>query len=140
MREIKEIIVHCSASEFGNVDRIREWHTSAPRNWSDIGYHYVINNGVVHKGEAVGTSVEDGFIEEGRELNRVGAHCRGHNRGSIGICLIGDKEFTAKQMQALRDLVKGLQDQFGLSDKDVHGHYEYSSKTCPNFDVAEALR
>ena len=35
MRKINKIIIHCSASDFGNAQRVREWHLE--RGWSDIG-------------------------------------------------------------------------------------------------------
>jgi hypothetical protein len=45
VRELTRIILHCTATPEGrdvSVEEIRGWHTSPPRNWSDIGYHYVI--------------------------------------------------------------------------------------------------
>ena len=78
MRDIDKIIVHCSATREGqhiDVDTIRQWHTSEPRNWSDIGYHYVI--------------YLDGSIVPGRPEERQGAHCKGNNKTSIGVCYVG---------------------------------------------------
>jgi N-acetylmuramoyl-L-alanine amidase len=76
MRDIKEIIVHCSATPEGKdytVATIREWHLA--RKFNDIGYHYVI--------------YRDGSINKGRSEDIAGAHCTGHNSNSIGICYIG---------------------------------------------------
>lgn len=75
-RNIKEIIVHCSATPEGKdftVADIKRWHLA--RGFSDIGYHYVI--------------YRDGSIHVGRSENISGAHCTGHNTISIGICYIG---------------------------------------------------
>lgn len=141
MREIKKIIVHCSASEFGNKERIKKWHTvgegnTKGRGWSDIGYHYVINNGKIHKGDKVGEHIEDGFIEKGRAGYVAGAHCRGQNKDSIGICLIGNYDFTDNQYKSLVQLLNGLMEQYNLTINDVYGHYEFDThgKTCPNFN------
>ena len=82
MRDINSIIVHCSDSNIkshDNIETIRKWHVDE-RGWSDIGYHYVIT--------------QDGVVHEGRPLSRRGAHARGHNVGSIGICLTGKSLFT----------------------------------------------
>ena len=76
MRDINQIIVHCSAtppSMIVGADDIRKWHKA--RGWSDIGYHYVIKR--------------NGVTEKGRDITRVGAHAKGHNEDSLGVVLIG---------------------------------------------------
>ena len=138
MRPVSEIIVHCSAtrpdwmagsSVQAKRDEIRRWHTSAPRNWSDIGYHYVIDR--------------DGSGADGRPLERIGAHVRGRNTGSIGVCLLGghgsserdqfSDNFTPEQDAALRRLIDSLQRELG--PLKVTGHNQYAAKACPGFDV-----
>ena len=76
MRKITQIIIHCSATPEGKdytVADIDRWHKA--RGFKMIGYHYVI--------------YRDGSIHTGRPLEMVGAHCKGHNAHSIGICYIG---------------------------------------------------
>lgn len=138
MRKINKIIIHCSASEFGNAQRIREWHLE--KGWSDIGYHYVINNGKVFKDDKINQRVQDGFIEKGRDDSIVGAHTQGQNSNSIGICLIGNKDFTEEQFNSLDILLDSLLKAYNLTKNDVYGHYNFSSKTCPNFDVQEFMK
>lgn len=138
MRKINKIIIHCSASEFGNAKRIREWHLE--RGWSDIGYHYVINNGKVFKDDKINQRVQDGFIEKGRDDSIVGAHTQGQNSNSIGICLIGNKDFTKEQFNSLDIVLDSLLKVYNLTKNDVYGHYNFSSKTCPNFDVQEFMK
>ena len=136
MREIKEIIIHCSESPHGrgdNAKTIDRWHKE--RGFKSIGtdgkvyhigYHYVI--------------LEDGTRESGRPESMVGAHCKGHNSKSLGICLIGIDSFTEKQFNDLARLVKNLMVKYDLTHKQVRGHYNYSeSKTCPNFGVAQFM-
>lgn len=145
MRKINKIIIHCSASDFGNAQRIREWHTAGEGNnkgngWSDIGYHYVINNGKVFKDDKINQRVQDGFIEKGRDDSIAGAHTQGQNSNSIGICLVGNKDFTEEQFNSLNTLLDSLLKAYNLTKNDVYGHYNFSSKTCPNFDVQEFMK
>jgi N-acetylmuramoyl-L-alanine amidase. len=125
------IIVHCSASPNGKdipVEEVRRWHLE--RGFEDIGYHYLI--GV------------DGAVHEGRSILRMGAHCKGENSNSIGICLIGDTKFTVAQFGALRTLLLGLCWQKKIPQVEVHCHYEFPSaikegKTCPNIPVQKII-
>jgi len=130
MRAIEKIIIHCSATPEGRdvtVETITDWHLA--RGWSDIGYHFVIHL--------------NGEIKEGRPLHRAGAHTKGHNKGSIGICYIGgvDGNMKAKdtrtpaQDAALVNLIQALQKDYPLAT--IHGHNEFSSKACPSFNVQQ---
>ena len=72
-RIIKEIIIHCSATKEDKdytVAVIDRWHRA--RGFRKIGYHFVI--------------YRNGDIHVGRSLSEIGAHCKGHNAISIGIC------------------------------------------------------
>lgn len=134
-RIIKEVIVHCSATPPDmDVDAttIRQWHTDPPpkgNGWRDIGYHYVIKR--------------DGTVEHGRPLDIQGAHCRGHNSHSVGICLVGgiDKDgssefnFTRDQAISLRGVIDRLQRELG--QLKVVGHRDYDThKDCPCFNAS----
>lgn len=128
MRELSRIILHCSATEEGkDIDAatIRRWHTKG-NGWKDIGYHYVIRI--------------DGSLESGRPIDEAGAHVKGHNADSIGICYIGGLRdgkvadtMTELQELALLELVRSLRLLFGYMP--ISGHNEYSSKACPSFNV-----
>lgn len=130
VRDVNEIIVHCSATPEGrdhDVADIRRWHVDG-RGWSDVGYHYCI--------------LLDGTIEAGRPVSRAGAHCKGKNKNTIGICYIGgcDKNMQPKdtmnhgQEKACLNLIETLRGVFG--DLKVSGHNEYAPhKACPSFDV-----
>ncbi len=131
MRTIKSIIIHCSATYAGQdigTAEIDKWHKQ--QGWDEIGYHFVIRR--------------SGEIEKGRTLEKIGAHCRGHDAESIGICLVGgiDKDgkpennFTKNQFSALISLTAKLKRQFPAI-QHIHGHNEFSGKACPCFDVKE---
>jgi N-acetylmuramoyl-L-alanine amidase len=132
MRDIKQIIIHC-ADTYADMDigaeTIRGWHVDG-NGWSDIGYHYVIKR--------------DGIVEKGRAEEVIGAHARGMNGTSIGICLVGGKSrgddgpednFTEAQFDALDDLCTTMQ--FAYPEAKIMGHCDVpdSGKTCPNFDL-----
>lgn len=128
MRNIQRIIVHCSDTEGGDAESIRKYHVSH-NGWDDIGYHYVIT--------------KEGVIERGRPEERSGAHCKGANFDSLGVCLIGKHDFSETQFESLRYLVSALKKRHGPIT--VWPHNAFSSakkqgKTCPNFDVNEALK
>lgn len=130
MRTIDKIIIHCSATPEGRdikMETIKSWHVKG-RGWSDIGYHFIIEL--------------DGAIVDGRHITKVGAHTKGHNAHSIGICYVGgiDKDKKAKdtrtpeQQTALVNLLDALKKEFPKAT--IHGHNEFANKACPSFDVA----
>lgn len=135
-RDINKIIVHCSASAWGDAKTIRRWH--AERGFSDIGYHAVILNG--HRtASGAYKKTEDGLVEYGRSLNVVGAHTRGHNDDSLGLCLIGSEGlYTLAQIRSTIELLKTWMEQFNLHEGSVFGHRDFNAmKTCPDFETDE---
>ena len=126
MREIKEIIIHCSDSETATGNDVLAWHING-NGWDDVGYHYIIE--------------KSGELKAGRPLQIQGAHCLGHNRKSIGICLIGRDKFSFEQLEQLRRLIYNIELLVNSMIKlEIKAHYEYNeSKTCPNID-ADLLR
>jgi len=161
MRAINKIIIHCSATPPSmniGAEEIRQWHTwpkevgigklryqgktynyedelpehvrgKRGNGWRGIGYHYVIRR--------------DGGVEDGRPLDTAGAHAKGHNENSIGICMVGgvDKDnkpqssFTKKQWATLDPLVRNLVDDY--PEAEVLGHRDLPgvTKACPSFDA-----
>lgn len=121
MRTINKLVIHCSDSPYIAHDDIRvikKWHVEE-RGWSDVGYHIFIRM--------------NGDIQLGRPFNITGAHAKGHNHDSIGICLAGRDEFSVDQLNSLERLLKDLLFCFNLKANNIYGHYELDSKkTCPN--------
>jgi N-acetylmuramoyl-L-alanine amidase len=134
MREIKKVVIHCSASNWGTAKDIDKWHKE--RGWNGIGYHWVITNGRQWAGYKYATK-DDGIIQAGRDEKVVGAHVKGQNRDSIGVCLIGEQHFTGKQLyESLPNLLRLVLFTYELTLDDVYGHNQFDpGKTCPNFDV-----
>lgn len=106
-KETNRIIVHHSLSHDVSAETIAEWHKE--RGFYTIGYHYVIRT--------------DGSIEEGRGREEIGAHAKGRNADSIGICLTGDfrnAKPTRDQYAALRDLIRTLRRIYGHMPIEAH--------------------
>ena len=131
MREINKIIIHCSATREGEnfeVAEIRKWHLA--RGFSDIGYHFYIDlYGEIHKG---------------RDINKIGAHCKGHNRNSIGICYCGGVEADGKtpkdtrydcQKESLTAVLRTLKAMY--PNAVIHSHNDFANKVCPSFNATK---
>lgn len=125
-KNISRVIIHMSETPDGKevpADVIRSWHIQ--RGWDDIGYHFVVQ--------------PNGTIEMGRQVDVVGAHTKGRNTDSVGICWVGGYESdslpTVKQIDSMKivvDLIDAMTDKI-LS---IYGHCDFDkSKRCPNFDV-----
>lgn len=123
-RRVSKVFIHCSASDdldHDNVETIRSWHLA--RGFSDIGYHFVVSF--------------EGDILVGRDIELSPATQKGHNTGSIAICVAGLRNFTIEQMQAVIDLCMEIDNAL---DVTFHGHCEVSRlKSCPVFDYRSVL-
>jgi len=124
--EIDAVVVHCSASPHGRGDdaeTIHRWHVIG-NGWDGIGYHWVI--------------AEDGTVQPGRPWYWTGAHVRGHNSNALGVCLVGDHDFTGEQLHALRALYEEIREAWPRAK--WFNHYDLDpDKTCPNFDAVAFL-
>ncbi len=130
-RDIRLIVIHCSATRCNvpfNPDMLEIAHEQ--RGFDGIGYHFYIET--------------DGLVHYTRRLHRVGAHAKGFNLHSIGICYEGGltpdgipaDTRTPAQKLALRDLITALKKVFPKAV--VKGHYQLSAdihKACPCFDA-----
>lgn len=128
-RTITDIIVHCTATPEGrevSVSEIRQWHKA--RGFADIGYHYVVH---LH-----------GEVEEGRDVDIIGAHCTNCNAYSIGVVYVGGVARDGKtpkdtrtlaQKAALLKLLEELKRYYPQAR--IHGHRDFAAKACPSFDA-----
>lgn len=134
MRRINEIIVHCSATAEGKdftVEDIRRWHLA--RGFNDIGYHYVV--------------YRDGSVHRGRPVEKMGAHCVGHNANSVGVCYIGGcaadgrtpkDTRTQAQKDALVKLLMKLVCKYPQAK--IYGHRDFANKACPSFNATDEYK
>lgn len=135
MRTITLIIIHCSATPQGvrrSFDDCRRDHIRH-RGFNDIGYHFYVTR--------------DGEIHRGRPYERIGAHCRNHNRHSLGIYYEGGLTAsgqpadtrTLHQKASLVALLRELKRVFPRAL--IVGHHDLNPmKNCPCFDAAKEYR
>ncbi|WP_102400223.1 N-acetylmuramoyl-L-alanine amidase [Haloimpatiens massiliensis] len=118
------IVLHHAESSKCTVEDINRWHKG--NGWAGIGYHYFVK--------------KDGSIYKGRPDNAIGAHARGHNTNSLGICAEGRymvENMPQAQKNSIIELCKYLKSKYGISR--IYGHGELMSTDCPgaNFPLQE---
>jgi N-acetylmuramoyl-L-alanine amidase len=120
--KISLIVVHCSDTENSQkltaID-IHEMHLNF--GWDGIGYHKIITRA--------------GKIENGRPEYWIGAHVKGKNKQSLGVCLIGRDKFTKKQFTSLERVLRKWKSSYPKAKIVGHRDTGNTAKTCPNFDV-----
>ena len=143
MREINLIVVHCTASRVTSnltPESLRQMHLN--NGWQDCGYHYYIR--------------KSGDIIPMRDISIAGAHAKGYNTNSLGVCYEGGLDAqgkaqdtrTEEQKQALTTLLRYLLKTYPGSilcghrdlSPDLNGNgiiepHEWT-KMCPCFDVS----
>lgn len=116
LRKPKYLVFHHSASKVAAPQDVNRWHKA--RGWSGIGYHYLVR--------------KDGSIHRGRPENKLGAHVRGHNSDTIGICAEGDftrETMSDAQIAALQELRADIHRRYpGI--KDLR-HSDLNPTSCP---------
>jgi len=131
-QNVKYIVIHYTATpverDFSAAD-IDAMHKR--RGWKGIGYHKYIR--------------KSGLVEKGRELREQGAHVRGHNHHSVGICYeggvhadspnVGRDTRTPEQKQAMIRVIRELLDRY--PGAQVIGHWDMpgAATQCPGFDA-----
>ena len=146
MRKIDMIVIHCSATRADvplSPSQLDEMHRQ--RGFDGCGYHYYVRR--------------DGEICTMRLVDRPGAHAKGYNQHSIGVCYEGGLDEqgrpadtrTELQKRSLRVLVRVLAMDF--QTRRIVGHRDLSpdlngdgviepeewTKVCPCFDVGTEL-
>lgn len=146
MRKIDMIVIHCSATRADvplSPRQLDEIHRQ--RGFDGCGYHYYVRR--------------DGEIYTMRPVDRPGAHAKGYNQHSIGVCYEGGLDEqgrpadtrTELQKRSLRVLVRVLAMDF--QTRRIVGHRDLSpdldgdgviepeewTKVCPCFDVGTEL-
>lgn len=120
----KRVILHCSDTPDSNdrftAEDIDGWHRA--RGMSQIGYHEVIRR--------------NGLREKGRPYNFQGAHCKGENSDSLGVCYVGRCQPTVDQIKTILEIYRDFKRMFGIGWSAWFGHYEFNSeKSCPGLPM-----
>lgn len=122
--DITAIVLHHSAGR-GTIQNVDRMHRE--RGYACIGYHYYITR--------------DGEVYNGRPVEYIGAHAKGHNKNTIGICLEGnfikDKP-TDKQIGVLALVVKNLMKNIPTI-KTIYNHKDLCKTLCPVIDLKSTV-
>jgi hypothetical protein len=129
IRPWKYIVIHHSASDYGDAASIGKYH-KINRGWvNGLGYDFVIGNG---------SGSRDGQIEVGNRWNRQidGAHAGNpeYNKYGIGICLVGNFENdypTNPQISSLLYLINYLQKRCNIHKDNIIVHKTFRQTACP---------
>lgn len=120
--KINLLIVHCSDTNDNENLQAKDIHKMhLGFGWDGIGYHKIITR--------------SGKVENGRPEYWVGAHVKGKNNISLGVCLIGKNKFTNKQYNSLERVLKKWKSLYPEAEIVGHRDSTKTHKTCPNFDV-----
>lgn len=112
------IILHHADAVSCTVEDVHRWHLA--NGWIGIGYQFFVR--------------KNGEIWQGRPIDWVGAHTKGANEFSVGVCFEGsyeskDTDMPDAQLQAGKELVSYL---LGLyPGAAVKRHKDYCSTDCP---------
>lgn len=112
----ERIILHHSACSSCTAEQIHQWHLN--NGWEGAGYHFLVR--------------KDGQIYRLRPEEFVGAHAKGSNYNSIGICAEGNFEnetMPEAQKNSLIELVSYLKGKYGISK--VLKHSDVNNTACP---------
>ncbi len=134
---VTHIVIHYSATPVemdvtsADIDTMHR-----RRGFKEIGYHWYIR--------------KSGAIEMGRDLSQpgrfeVGAHSKGENSSSIGICFEGGvtradpntgfDSRTPAQKRVMIDLIRKMQDRFPGAVVRGHRDMPDAATQCPGFDA-----
>jgi N-acetylmuramoyl-L-alanine amidase len=128
MRNIKYIVIHCTASQPNTKKEAILSYWKNTLKWRSVGYHRLIDaNGVIH---------------ELAKYEQITNGVKGYNSESIHFSYIGGIDEsgrpkdtrTLKQKESLLYLVKQAKKQF--PNAIVQGHRDFgANKACPSFDA-----
>lgn len=146
MGKLQYLIIHCSATSRGREvtkQEIEQWHTTPKpdgNGWNRLGYSDMIHwDGTL---ENLTPYNEDDIIDN----DEMTWGCSGKNSVSRHICIVGgqnikggiDDTLTVYQFFILWKYIRKFL-KFHPNCR-IAGHYHFSSKTCPNFDVERILK
>ena len=129
MREIKYIVIHCTATQPNTKKEAILSYWKNTLKWKTVGYHRLIDaNGVIH---------------ELAKFEQITNGVKGYNSESIHFSYIGGIDEsgrpkdtrTLKQKESLLYLVKQAKKQFPNAIVQGHKDFKGVAKACPSFDA-----
>jgi len=139
----KKIIIHHSLTKDGNAadsDSIKLWHTGKIGSSDHLkpDYNPYIQNPMLDVGYHAFIELVNGQLEYriGRPLDMPGAHTKGQNDFSIGICCVGNfdlAEPSAELYDKTVILCRAFMARFGIARHYVLPHWAFADKSCPGY-------
>lgn len=133
MREIKYIVLHCTATnQKATIQGIQNYWKSL--GWKNPGYHYIIS--------------PNGLVTSLQPISMPSNGVAGYNAHSIHISYIGgidasgnplDNRTNEQRLEMLR-LVTELKQQFPNAEIKGHRDFPNVQKACPSFEVKGWLK
>jgi len=129
-RNIKYIVIHCSATPSNTTIESIKRYWKEKRGWGDtVGYHYII--------KADGEIIQ--LLDESKNSNGVYAH----NSASINVAYIGGIDKAGKpkdtrtrsQENSMFALIVELTERYKGAKPLGHRDFPNVHKACPSFDV-----
>ena len=126
-RRVTRLVFHCTAThQTATVEAILK-HWKNKLGWKNPGYHIIVK--------------PDGSWTQLQDFNRISNGVAGINSTSIHVSYIGGidkngKAFdnrTEKQREVFETIYRHFKNK--MPDLTFHGHYEFSNKACPSFNV-----
>ena len=133
MRNIKFIVVHCTATPpTATVEAIKKYWKEV-RKWDKPGYHFLIHR--------------DGEVEQLLDEKEASYGAYGHNQDSIHVSYIGGVDKDNKpidnrselQKHAMFDKLVELSEKYPKAQILGHRDFPNVAKACPSFDVRKWL-
>jgi N-acetylmuramoyl-L-alanine amidase len=134
MRDIKYIVLHCTATQpDARVESIQSYWKNNLK-WKSPGYHYIIQ--------------ADGVIRQLSSENNICNGVAGYNSISIHVSYIGGVDpknvpkdtRTPEQLASMERLVKDLHARYPHAKIQGHRDFEGVHKACPSFEVSDWLK
>ena len=130
MRKIDLIVIHCSATREDRPYPVTSLIADHQKRFGFTGYHYYVTR--------------DGTVYQTRHENLVGAHARGYNQHSLGVCYEGglnkrgeaDDTRTPQQKVSLLALLKSLKHTYPAATILGHHDLPHVTKPCPCFPAS----
>jgi N-acetylmuramoyl-L-alanine amidase len=126
-RRVTRVIFHCTATrQTATVSAIQRYWKEKLK-WKSPGYHIIVK--------------PDGSWTQLADFNSITNGVAGINSTSIHISYIGGVDLKGKGFDnRTNDQIRVLESFFEIMSKKLpkatfHGHYEFSNKSCPSYNV-----
>lgn len=129
MRDIKYIVIHCTATQPNTKKESILNYWKNVLKWRSVGYHRLID--------------ENGVIHELAKYEQITNGVKGYNSEIINFSYIGGIDEkgkpkdtrTLKQKESLLYLIKQAKKQFPNAIVQGHRDFKGVKKACPSFDA-----